>query len=245
MALEPTFVAEYHGNGAATSTVAVASVDADADDVLLLFVSTRGNIAVSAVDDLGSDAWVLVDAQCGARAQTRIECWRLVATGITAGGGFNVTLASASDGISATAVRYSGARTTTPIPAFGSLNTLGLNGACTGGTDTNDATGAALTTTYLNSRVVAGFNTRTRTMVDTTSWTVRLGDHQGGAGGDLINQSVEDRAISGSVTVGQADNCSGGVADWCLIAVELASVSPDSGGGPTAVPNAMMMMGVG
>lgn len=235
--------AGYTATGAGVSTIDVLGISVDAGDVLLMSVSVRSNIAVSSISDIGPDSWALVDTQCGARAQDRIEVWALVATALSAGVDVTVTLASSSNGIVVGVEQYTGANTTTPVPTTASYNTLGSNGACSGGTDNNDATGS-ITTTYVNSLVVAFINARNRTMTNTASWTNRMNDLTGGAGGDLITASIEERATSGAVTIGAANNLSGD-ADWCLIAVELADAAPDSGSVATPPAGSLRMMGVG
>lgn len=226
--------------GTSSGSVASGSVTNTAGHVYVLSVSWRRAGAaptISSVAGMGL-TWGLWTTQCGARDQLYHAMYTAVGDG-GASGAVTVTFSGNTNGAALSVSSYSGVDLGFN-GAGESYNTLGSTGACTGGTDDDDATGT-ITTTADNSYVVASFATRNRTMTDTSTWTVRTGDLAGGAGGDIQTLSVEDKLIAaaGSATCGGADNLSG-TADWSLIAIELQELVAT-----TAVPNAMMMMGAG
>jgi len=225
--------------GAGATSVATASLGAGGSDSLYVcFVATRSNVDVTSVTGIGL-TWTVQDEQCAARAQQRIECW--TAYGAGSSGAVTASFASCNGSVISVG-RYTGVDSTTPVPTIASYNTLGADGACSGGTDNDDATGS-ITTANGNNLVVAGFDTRNRTMTDTSGWNVRAADIAGGTGGDLTTMSVEDRifALPGATTMGGANNLSG-TADWCLIGAE-AKEAVAAPSGPPA--NSLMMTGGG
>lgn len=209
-------------NGIATSgtTVTSASLGAGgADSGYLAFISTRSNVAVSSVSGLGR-TWNLVRAQCAGRGQQRIECWHAVGAGSS--GAVQATLASSIAAAVIIVQRYSDVDVANPVPTSVGINTNGVSGGCSGGTDNSSATGS-LTTAHNNSQVVAGINTRNSPLTDTGGWTTETGagDVQANSGGNGTIESVEHKlqASAGAVTIGGSGNT--GTVDWCIVAVEL------------------------
>lgn len=221
-----------------TSTVSASLGAGGSDSMYVCFIATRSNVDVTGVTGLGL-TWTSYGEQCGARAQQRIEQWYAYGAG-SAGA---VTAAHAACNASVIAVlRYTGVDSGTPVYEKAGWNTLGNGGACSGGTDNADCKGN-IVTGHNNTWVVAGFNTRNRTMTNTGGdWTTRVNDVSAGTGGDITTLSVEDRAAatSGTYDFGASANLSG-TADWCIESV----VIHEAAAAATAVPNALMMMGAG
>lgn len=223
--------------GGGTSVVSASLGAGGSDSLYIAYVCTRSNVDVTSVTGLGL-TWNLVKEQCGARAQGRIEQYYAYGAG-TAGA---VTANHAACNTSIIGVlRYTGVDSGLNVDGKAAWNSLGENGACSGGTDNDDATGTIVTNNS-NAVVIAGFNTRNRAMSATSGWNVRIDDVGAGTGGDIQALTVEDKEIASpsTVTCGAANNLSG-TADWCLAAVEANPAAAAA----TAVPNALMMMGVG
>lgn len=227
--------------GIATSgtSVATASLGAGSSDSLYVaFIATRSTLDVGSLSGLGL-TWTQLDEQCGARGQARLECWYAYGAGTS--GVVTATCASTITSAIISVSRYTGVDSTGSIPSNVSYNTLGLDGACSGGTDNDDATGG-ITTIFNNAYVVAGFGTRNTTLTDTGGWTTRAGDVTANSGGNLIRMSVEDKSQgSPALVTGGGSNNLSGAADWGLILVELKEAAAAA----TVVPNALAMMGAG
>lgn len=222
-----------------TSSLTVPGVEQVEGDLVVIAVVTRLNVSVTSISGGGGETASLVAAQCGARSQARLEVWSYTAE--HAGSGeVAVTLASTATNVLASCSVYSGVDGGTPIPTSAQYNTLGSAGACSGGTDNNDATGTIVTGSQ-NSWVYAAWSTRNRTKSGTSN---RVDDLSRGSGGDLVTMSVEDdlQVDPGTVTVGAPDNLSGN-ADWALVIAEIA----ESGAGAPSTPpqGSLRMMGVG
>lgn len=222
-----------------TSTVSASMGAGSSDSMYVCFVATRSNVDVTGVSGLGL-TWNALTEQCGARAQQRIESFYAYGAG-TAGA---VTASHAACNASIIAViRYTGVDSGIQTDDKEGFNTLGTGGACSGGTDNDDATG---TTGFggvpTDGWIVVGVNTRNRTMSATAGWTVRVDDVTAGAGGDVTTLTVEDRNASGESgpTFGAANNLSG-TADWCAAILDIHPAAAAA----TAVPNALMMVGSG
>lgn len=208
-----------------TSTVSASFAGAGgSDSFYVAFVCTRSNVNVTGVSGLGL-TWELASEQCGARGQQRIESWWAygagTATAVTAThGACNASVIGV--------VHYTGVNAT-PFDDKEAWNTLGESEACTGGTDNNDATATTGFGVPTDGWIVAGFNTRNRTMSATSSWNVRVNDVAAGTAGDITTLTVEDRNASGESlpTVGAANNLSGD-ADWCLAILD---IHPAAGAG--------------
>ncbi len=222
-----------------TSTVSASLGAGGSDSLYVAFVATRSNVNVTGVTGLGL-TWTSYGEQCGARAQQRIELWYAYGAG-SAG---TVTAAHAACNASVIAVlRYTGVDSGTPVDEKAGWNTLGVGGACSGGTDNSDCKGT-LTTSHDDTWIIAGFDTRNRTMAPTGGdWTTRVNDVAAGSGGDITTLSVEDRvaATSALYDIGSIANL-GGTADWCFVCVEAHEAA---GSAATPPEGSLRMMGCG
>lgn len=221
-----------------TSTVSASLGAGGSDSLYICYIATRSNVDVTNVTGLGL-TWTSYGEQCGARAQQRIEQWYAYGAGTS--GAVTATHGACNASVIAV-LRYTGIDSGTPVDEKAGYNTLGAGGACTGGTDDANCKGS-LTIFDSNSWIVAGFNSRNRTMTNTGGdWTTRVNDVAAGSGGDITTLSVEDRSTStaGTYDIGGNSNLSG-TADWCIEAVEIHEAAAAA----TAVPNALMMMGAG
>lgn len=223
--------------GASSGSVASASVTNTSGHRYLMGVCWRrsgGAPTISSVAGMGL-TWNLLGAECGARDQLRLEVYEATGDG-GSNGAVTVTFGADTNGAVIAVARYSASDGPHNLTNW---NTVGEGEVCTGGTDNNDCTGT-LTADHSDTVIVGFFATRNRTMSATSGWNVRVNDVTGGAGGDLQTLSVEDKADTGTVTLGAANNLSG-TADWALIGVEMTPTAAAA----TAVPNALMMVGSG
>lgn len=212
--------------GSGSTSVTSASISNVSSRVYLAFISTRSNVDVTSVSGMGL-TWTPRVEQCGARAQQRIEMWSAVGDGGSSGA---VTAGFAScNGSTIMVVGYDGVDAAIFDATSAGYNTIGLSGACTGGTDNDDALMSLVTSTN-NALVVAGWSTRNRTMTNTGSWTNRVDDLPVGTGGDLTTTSLEDivKATAGNQTAGSPNNLSG-TADWCGIICALKEAAAATG----------------
>jgi len=201
------------GGSSGSTTVSSASLAAGSGgDIYLAAISPRANLAVTSVNGLGL-TWTLVKAQCAGRAQTRVEVWK--AEGAGTAGAVTGTFASAPVNAVITVSRYSGSSGTGAIT---SANTLGVNGACSGGTDSSSYS-VNLTTTVDNALSFGGVALRNRTHTPGAGYTERAERAQG-TSGNVAGAAVEDKAVATSGTVA-VNGTLGGTVDWAVVAVEV------------------------
>ncbi|MCK6623352.1 MAG: InlB B-repeat-containing protein, partial [Calditrichia bacterium] len=199
-------------------------------DLYLAAITSRQNVAVSSVSGLGL-TWTLVDAQCAARSVTRVEVWMAQGTPDPSGT-VTATLSASVSNLLIAVSRYSGVDPVAPVGAIVSSNTLGIDGACTGGNDTN---GYAfnLTTTRDSSVVYAAIAPRNRTHTPGAGYIQRAFRQQG-SGGEMAGVAVQDQKFGGPAPV-LVNGSLSGVTDWAVIAVEIKP--GETGGTPTYTLN--------
>lgn len=214
---------DYAGESLLSATVATTSgtIPAVENELYLAHIVTGkaagGSPAVSSVAGLGL-TWALVAAQCAGQNTRRLEVWYAIGSP-TSDGAVTATLASAPDVAYISVQRWSGAVTAAPIGASSKYNTNGVNGACSGGADNDDATGA-ITTTADNSAVVVGVAFDVDESLAATSGWTELNRSQ--TSSEIIGLGTEYKrvATAGAVTVGAANNLES-TTDWALVAVEI------------------------
>lgn len=204
--------------GPLAASVVSAILAAAPNHLYLAYIFTdaaAGAPAVTGVTGLGL-TWTLVKAQCSGQDEHRVEVWMAVGTADVSAGAVTATFVGA-DGACIAVERWSGVSPTDPIGASAGYNTNGSGGACSGGVDTDDATGS-ITTTLPGSVVVMGI-AHDEVFSHTAGWTARVTNESSGAS---LSASVEDKAVTaaGAVTVGAASNLAG-ADDWALVAVEI------------------------
>lgn len=211
------------GSAGASTTVATSTnLTAVTGHAYLAAISVRGNIAVSSVAGLGL-TWTLVAGQCSGRGSTNCYLFRAQGT-VTVDGVVTATLASTPLNSVISVSRYSGAHASAPFGNVIKGNTNGVDGACTGGTDSAAYT-FDITTTVDAAFVYAAAGIRNRAHTAGASYTERS-DLQTGTGGDIAGLATEDRTVSSASTVA-ANGTLSGVTDWAVVAVELKPASAD------------------
>lgn len=181
-------------------------------DIYLASVAPRSNVAVTSMSGLGL-TWSLVKAQCAGRGNTRVEVWTAAGSGTA--GAVTASLASAPINVVIAVSRYSGA---SGIGNVVSANTLGVNGACTGGTDAS-AYAVNLVTTVDDAVAFGAVAIRNKTHTPGSGYAERVERFQGSSG-DRVGTASEDRVVATSGTVA-VDGTLSGATDWAVVAVEV------------------------
>jgi hypothetical protein len=201
--------------GGSTSQVVSTTGDVTAVDthLYLATIASKKYRETVAVEGLGL-AWAPLAAQCGARGQTGIDVW--VAQGTPgASGPVTATLASSPDNAIITVARYSGVASVGNVVA---ANTLGTDGACSGGTDL-DTYSLPLSTAVADAVVMTAAAMRGKDHLPGTGWTEQLEQHQGSSGA-TCGVALSDRKFTAPGVVAVEGSFSNAV-DWAVAAVEL------------------------
>ncbi len=205
--------------GDATEVLSVSTtgnLTAATDHLYLASVSTRMNIAVSSVSGLGL-TWTLLQRQCAARSQTAVEIWEAIGTP-SGDGPVTATFLSAPDHALIAVSRYSGVDAQDPVGTIRAGNTLGVDGSCTGGTDSN-AYAFPLPPTVEVSRLFIATAPRNRDHTPHTGITERI-EITIGDGGDKIGLAVSDSQLI-SLASAPISGTFSGDADWAAIGIEI------------------------
>ncbi len=213
-----TFVEAQSGGSAGIATVATAApIGGVPGQLYLAAIASKSLRSVTSVTGLGL-TWTRVRAQCSGRSQTGVEIWKGV--GSPSSGLVTATLASAPSNAAIAVARYAGADAANPLGAIVSGNSLGVDGACTGGVD-NAALSLSLTTQ--GGLVFAGVAMRDHVLALGSDWIQRA-DARQGSGGTMASVTVFERAALVGTTpfAGTFDS----MVDWTAAAVE---IRPGSG----------------
>ncbi len=186
------------------------------NNLYVLTSATKPAPTVTGVSGLGLP-WTKVARQCGSRSQTAVEVW--YALGSPSGNGnVTVTLSSTAAGISLSVSRWSGVDVTDPFGALVSANTLGVSGACSGGSDSSSYS-VALTPEAASSMVLGAISHRNKLHVPGAGYTELLEIHHN-SGGSASGLAVENKTLTSSQVLtmsGTFDN----TVDWSVIGIEL------------------------
>ena len=214
-----TFEEVQTGSSSGSSSVTSASVIAENDHLYLAAVSTKGYNEVASVTGLGL-TWTQVASQCGGRNATGVDVWSAIGSP-TASGSVTATLTGSPNNAVIAVSRYSGVTVSSPIGNSISANTLGIGGACSGGTDSNSYD-VTLTNIGDGSVVYSAAALRNKTHTEGVGYTERIEAHNG-TGGAVAGLATQDKGVispSGPTDVTVNGSFSGSV-DWGLIAIEI------------------------
>ena len=203
------------GSGNASSVTTAASLTGVSGHLYLAAVSTTPYVAVNTMSGLGM-TWTRVAAQCSGRSQTGIELWW--AQGAASNGSVTATLVSPVTNALITVARYSGVAATNPVVPTVAGNTVGVNGACSGGT-TTAAYSFGVTTTSSPAVVFGAAALRNRTHTPGTGYIERAEVAQG-KGQDTARIALMDRTVPVATSL-LLNGTLSGPADWAVIGVEL------------------------
>jgi hypothetical protein len=205
------------GGSSGSSTVSTsASVTAVAGDLYLAAVAAKRHTRVTGVSGLGL-SWTPVGEQCAGRNQTGIVLYR--AHGNPSGSGVvTATLASAPDNAVIAVSRYSGVAASGTIGSVRSMNSNGVSGACSGGSD-SAAYAFDLATTAPGSLVFVAAAMRSKDHLPGAGSSERAELYQGSSGA-TAGVSVADRAAGTPATLSVSGTFSNAT-DWAVLAAEI------------------------
>ncbi len=191
-------------------------------ELYLAAVSSQPFQPTSTVSGLGL-TWTLVDEQCSARGTTGVSVW--MAQGIAGPPGpVTAVLADFADALAIVVARYSGVDPATPVTPQASRNTLGSEGACSGGSDTT-AYAFALPASTPGGAVVAAVAHGDALHSPASGWDEHEQFHSRaavpGASLSLVERDAsapDTLALAGSFDV---------ASDWAVGAVELRAAPQD------------------
>jgi uncharacterized repeat protein (TIGR02543 family) len=210
----------YHETqtGASSSSTTVTTstnLTAASGDLYLAAIVSRSKRTVSSVSGLGL-TWTLVKAQCSGRNLTGVEVWK--AQGTPAGSGaVTATFASAPSNAVIAVSRYSGVDAATPLGNIISGNTLGLNGACSGGSD-NAAYSFNLTTTANGAVIYGAAAIRSTTHTPGAGYTERVEIVQGSSSPATV--AVQEKFVATAGTE-LFNGTFGNSNDWAVVGIEI------------------------
>jgi len=221
-----TFEENRTGIASSSSTLSTAtSLTAAPGHLYLAAISTRPRVAVNSLAGLGL-SWTRLATQCAARNQTGVEVW-FAQGSPSASGVVTASLAGTPTNSVISVSRYSGVAAVNPVGNLVAGNTLGVNGACSGGTD-SAAYSFDLTTTVPGAFAFGAASMRAKTHTPGAGYTERSEVMQG-IGGDAASVALEDRLVASASTLPVNGTFSGAV-DWAVITLEIKG----QGGGGTA-----------
>ena len=204
------------GSSSAIDVVTTQNITAAGGHLYLAAISSKPNRDIISVNGLGL-TWSRVDAQCAGRNQTTAEIWMAIGTP-TGDDVVSATFAAAPHNAVIISARYSGVDGTNPIGDVVSGNTNGLEGACSGGTD-SDAYSFNMTTTASGSYIFGALAMRNRAHVGSADYT-ELHELAQGSGGSVASVAVVDRDVSGLSNITLHGTFNRAV-DWSAIGVEI------------------------
>ncbi len=213
-----TFEEVETGTSSSSSSVTTSSaLTAENDHLYIAAISTRSHVLVDTVTGLGL-SWQSADEQCAGRSQTGVEVWYAVGTP-SGNSTVTATLTGSSQNTVLAVSRYSGVDPAQPIGAIISGNTNGLDGSCSGGSD-SDSYAFNITTSIDGAYVYSAVGIRNKTHTSPTAYTERAEVNKGGSLGSAATLAVQDREAetAGSILV------NGGISDdvdWAMIGLEI------------------------
>jgi hypothetical protein len=219
----PPRLEEIH-TGTATGTNSVATdapVGAAGGGLYLAAIAVKPGRAVSGVSGLGLE-WSPVRTQCGGRSQTFVAVWQARGEPVSEGvvrATLDSEVASAVIAVS----RYSGVAEVTPFGSEASLNTVGVAGACAGGTDSASYS-LDLDTTGPSSRVYVAAGARFQDHVPGPGYTERAQVFAGVTNGEIAGVSVADRDVPIETRIPVNGSFPSNV-DWAVVVLELRALS--------------------
>ena len=211
------FEAVVSGGVSGSSTVTTSSsLTGVAGHLYLAAVSYRPDTTVTGVSGLGL-GWNLVQEQCSGEGQTGVSVWQALGTP-TGDGTVTATLASSVNNAVIAVTRYSDVRGSAAVTSVVQGNTNGIDGTCSGGSNTSSYS-FIVTTTGTNSRVYGTVGKRNRFHTPGAGYVERA-EVQSGNGNSAAGVAVEDAPVAApsSVTVNGSFNAG---ADWAFVGLEI------------------------
>ena len=205
------------GSSSGSSTVTTStSLTGVTDHLYLASVSYRPDTTVTGVSGLGL-AWSPVEEHCSSTGQTGVSVWQALGTP-TGNGTVTATLSSSVSNAVIAVTRYSDVRGSAAVTGVVQGNTNGVDGACSGGSNTSSYS-FNVTTTGTNSRVYGTVGKRQKFHTPGASYTERA-DIRSGNGNQAAGVAVEDAPVAAPSLVTVNGSFNGGV-DWAFVGLEI------------------------
>jgi hypothetical protein len=204
-----------HVGGEDVSELITPRISGVKDHLYLLSISTKpGLVDISSVSGL-SLTWTELEYQASGRNQTALSIWW--AQGIPTTGNVTVTLATQVQGLAISLSRISGIHSTTPFGNSETANTNGIDGASTGGTDSENAT-LDFTTTVNNSMILGIAATRNKDFIPNPNYLEEDEINGSSSGSEArVTTFYNYQSDYGLITV----NGTNAETDWVIAGVEL------------------------
>lgn len=217
-------------SGISTSSLSVTSADAGIglNQLYIAAVSTTQYKPAQSVTGLNL-TWTKVIDQCGGRNQTGVSLWYAFGSA-SAAGPVTATFTQAPGSAAITVSRYSGVNSIFPVEGIAGANTLGQNGACSGGVD-NSSVNLQLSASQPDSVLITATASRAKTV------SVADPDYQlitslvAGSSGSTTTLTDFMRTLTLPGT-DQVTQTLSGTSDWSIAGL---TINPDSGT-PTITP---------
>ena len=204
------------GSSGSTTVATSVNVSAAEGDLYLAAISSKSQEPVLTVSGMGL-SWTLKEDQCAGRSNTGVEIWW--AQGTPSGDGIvSATFGSAPTSAVITVSRYTGVHPTAPLGASVAGNTLGVNGSCSGGTD-SDNYNFSLSTSVADAYVFSAAAIRNRSHTPGSGYS-EIGEYSQGSGGDMAALALQHKP---QPTVGSTavDGTLSSDTDWAVAGVEI------------------------
>ncbi|MCB9088786.1 MAG: hypothetical protein H6628_10805 [Calditrichae bacterium] len=209
------------GSSGSTTVATSVNVSAAEGDLYLAAISSKSQEPVLTVSGMGL-SWMLKEDQCAGRSNTGVEIWW--AQGTPSGDGIvSATFGSAPTSAVITVSRYTGVHPTAPLGASVAGNTLGVDGSCSGGTD-SDNYNFSLSTSVADAYVFSAAAIRNRSHTPGSGYS-EIGEYSQGSGGDMAALALQHKP---QPTVGSTavDGTLSNATDWAVVGIEIV---PGSG----------------
>jgi hypothetical protein len=214
-------VRQDYEKGSSSGLASVATeepVDAVAGDLYLAAVTARRRVDTLQVTGLGLD-WSELVEQCTRQGESAVSLWW--ALGVPSGDEpVTATLDDMAENATIIVSRYSGVDAADPfgsVPSLVSGNANGVDGACSGGVDTDEYE-LPLTTAQYGSVVHAAIASTTRHSPG-DGWT-EITERRTGSGPHLAGLAVTEKEVSSPGEI-EVEGELADEMDWALAAVEL------------------------
>jgi hypothetical protein len=209
------------GSSSQASVSTAAPVPAASGDLYLAAISSKRYRAVTGVTGLGL-SWTPLQIQCGARSQTGLTVYAALGNP-TGDGVVTATFASSPNSAEIAVSRYSGAAVAAPIGGSASVNALGLDGACAGGSDA-DSYSLPLVTVAQDSVLYLAAATRHRDHLLPAGF-VEQAVLRFGSGGNVVGLSIAEGSAGAPGAVTHDGGFSRRV-DFAVVGLEIVPASP-------------------
>ena len=183
----------------------------------LAAISSKPKLGVVSVTGLGL-TWIPVKVQCSGRNGNVIQVWMAQGTPMTGAAPVTATFADTATNAIIVASRYFGVHATKPLGNVISANSMGLEGDCSGGVDSNNYL-MNTSTTAAGAVMFSAVTMRSRMHAPSAGYAERA-EAVFGIGGDVISVATSDKnfpAAGNAAVNGSFD----GDTDWAAIGIEL------------------------